>query len=126
MRITIIFLVVSCLFACHNNQAHLKPRVATKDELTAYYDKMSHHEIKQIFKEQNIGQCLNEFQSQQIPNTNSACNCVLNNMVEQLSITDLKTMLLPAEYVPENIRHEIHTRSGVAMIQAVAYCKTGS
>ena len=123
MKLIFICVMTLCTIACSEHKTHLEPQVATKDEMIAYYEKMSDDEIRRIFKEQNIGRCLSEFQSQQIPNAHNACNCVMNDMMKQISIADLKTMLLPAEYVSEHIIHDVSSRSGTAMIQAVINCQ---
>lgn len=133
------FLLVGCLttlflFGCDSssssqelnseqritNKSELK--IPTKDEMISYYDKKSNLEIQQIFKEQNIGRCMSEFQSQNIPNANTVCNCVMDNMVQQLPINDLKTMLLPAEYVAINTMKDIQQRSATAMMHAIVAC----
>lgn len=132
------FLLAACvatlsLLGCDSNSnQELKPEpksvaaltsnIPTKDEMIAYYDKKSDSEIKQIFKEQNIGRCMSEFQSQNIPNASTACNCVMDNMVQQLPVSDIKTMLLPAEYVPVNTVNDIQNRSASTMMQAIMVC----
>lgn len=130
------FLLVGCLatlflLGCGNNyDQELKtntieqssPRIATKNEMIDYYNQKSNGEIQQIFKEQNIGRCMSEFQSQNIPNASTACNCVMDNIIQQLPISDLKTMLLPAEYVETNTMNDIQQRSVAAMIQATMAC----
>lgn len=119
MKSFFICTITLCLFACNENKTHLETRVATRDEMIAYYNKMNDDEIRRVFIEQNIGQCFSEFQKQQIPNAGLACNCVMNDIARQMSILDLKTMLLPAEYVSGHIIHDISSRSNMAMLQAV-------
>lgn len=133
------FLLVGCLttlflFGCDSSSSsqalYSEPRITnkselktpTKDEMISYYDKKSNLEIQQIFKEQNIGRCMSEFQSQNIPNASTVCNCVMDNMVQQLPISDLKTMLLPAEYVSTNTMNDIQQRSATAMMHAIVAC----
>ncbi|OPH38996.1 hypothetical protein [Moraxella equi] len=132
------FLLVGCLatlllLGCDNNSSQelnsntnsieqSNQKAPTKNEMFAYYNQKSDGEIQQIFKRQNIGQCMSEFQSQNIPNASTVCNCVMDNMVQQLPISDLKTMLLPAEYVSTNTMNDIQQRSATAMMQAIMTC----
>ncbi len=132
------FLLVSCLatlflLGCDNNSSQelnsktniieqSNPKTPTKDEMIAYYNQRSNGEIQQIFKEQNIGGCMSEFQSQNIPNASGVCNCVMDNIVQQLPISDLKTMLLPADYVATSTMNDIQQRSAAAMMQAIMAC----
>jgi len=46
----------------------------------------------------------------------------MDNIIQQLPISDLKTMLLPAEYVETNTMNDIQQRSVAAMIQATMAC----
>lgn len=130
------FLLVGCLatlflLGCGNDYdqeleantiEQSSPRIATKNEMIDYYNQKSDNEIQQIFKEQNIGRCVSEFQSQNVPNASTACNCVMDNMLQQLPISDLKTMLLPAEYVEINTMNDIQQRSATVMVQAIMAC----
>lgn len=130
------FLLVGCLatlflLGCGNDydqelQASTieqsSPRIAIKNEMIDCYNQKSDNEIQQIFKEQNIGRCVSEFQSQNVPNASTACNCVMDNMLQQLPISDLKTVLLPAEYVEINTMNDIQQRSATVMVQAIIAC----
>ncbi|OAV11433.1 hypothetical protein AO368_0652 [Moraxella catarrhalis] len=46
----------------------------------------------------------------------------MDNMLQQLPISDLKTMLLPAEYVEINTMNDIQQRSATVMVQAIMAC----
>lgn len=122
MKFLMVGILAMVLLGCDNTTSSSEPRVATKDEMITHYDKMSDGEIRQIFKKQNIGKCMSEFQAQQIPNASTACDCVMNNLTQQLPISDLKTMLLPAEYVSADAMNGVHNRSASAMVQATMSC----
>lgn len=121
MKFLMVGFLVVFLLGCDNTTSS-EPRVATKDEMITHYNKMSDGEIRQVFKEQNIGKCISEFQAQQIPNASTACDCVMDNLTQQLTMSDLKTMLLPAEYVSADTMNAIHNRSASAMVQATMNC----
>ncbi|MDO4896719.1 MAG: hypothetical protein Q3971_05080 [Moraxella sp.] len=73
-------LALFILTAC-DNTTNSEPKVPTKDDMVRYYDKMSDNEIRQVFKSQNIGRCVAEFQSQHVPNTQNACDCIMDKTI---------------------------------------------
>lgn len=113
------------LIACNSsNQQAQDLTNASRDELVAFYDKLSDTKVKEIFVQQNQPQCVAEFQRNGVQgDVNNICNCIMNNMVGNMQMKDVRKMMLPSHMLNGAEVNDLSSMQMSAMATAIQQCK---
>lgn len=117
--------LVTSLTACGQPSASSNKDLtkADKDELSTFYNQLSDDKVKELFMQQNKPQCVSEFSSNGVPNAESVCNCIMNDIVSNVGMNNLRKMMLPEKVLSNSEKNQLTSIQMSAMINAIPKCK---
>lgn len=112
------------LMACSSSNQPVQDLTnASREELVAFYDKLPDTKVKEIFVQQNQPQCVAEFQGKVQGDVNSICHCIMNNIVANMQMKDIRKMMLPSHMLNGAEVNDLSSIQMSAMATAIQQCK---
>lgn len=96
---------------------------AGKSELTEFYDNLPDNEVVDIFVQQNMSKCVNEFQQNQVGgDLNQICQCFVRSIANHSEIVDIRKALLPAHMVEQSEQDRMNAKMMTLLPIAIQSC----